>query len=51
MDLAFMRKVYNTSMFIADYLSWDKVQCNDGDKMRTVNDIHDEVYSLVKKRS
>lgn len=49
-DLDFMRKVYNSAMFIADYLSWDKVQCNDDNKMREKNDIHKEVYSLVKRR-
>lgn len=49
-DLDFMKKVYESAMFIADYLSWSKVQCNDKDKMRSVNDIHDEVYTLVKKK-
>jgi dTMP kinase len=37
-------------MFIADYLSWDKIECNDGNKMRDINDIHEEVYRLVKKQ-
>lgn len=49
-DQEFMKKVYKSAMFIADYLSWDKVQCNDGNKMRKISDIHEEVYSLVKKR-
>ena len=49
-DLEFMKKVYNNAMFIADYLSWDRVQCNIGNKMRDINDIHEEVYSLVKKK-
>ena len=49
-DLDFMKKVYASAMFIADYLSWDKVQCNDGDKMRSIDDIHDEIYNLVRKK-
>lgn len=49
-DLEYMKRVYDTAMFIADYLSWDKVKCNDGDKMRSVEDIHEDVYSLVRKR-
>ena len=49
-DLEFMKKVYKSAMFIADYLSWNMVQCNDGDKMRTIDDIHEEIYQLVKKR-
>ena len=49
-NLEFMKKVYDSAMFVADYLSIDKVQCNDGDKMRDKNDIHEDVYSLVKSR-
>ena len=49
-NLDFMKKVYESAMFIADYLSWDKVQCNDGNKMREIDDIHEEVYSLVKRK-
>ena len=44
-----MRKVYESAMFIADYLSWDQIQCNYGNKMREIEDIHEEVYQLVKK--
>jgi len=49
-DLEFMKKVYDSAMFIADYLSWDKVACNKGDNMREMDDIHEEVYTLIKKR-
>ena len=49
-DLLFMRKVYNSAMFIADYLSWDKIKCDDGNKMRDIDDIHEDVYGLVRKR-
>ena len=45
-----MKKVYDSAMFVADYLSFDKVQCNDGDKMRDKNDIHEDVYRLVQSR-
>lgn len=48
-NLDFMRKVYDSAMFIADYLSWDKVQCNDNDKMRSIDDIHKQIYKLVRK--
>lgn len=49
-NLDFMKKVYESAMFIADYLSWDKVQCNDGDEMRDIQDIHNEICSLIKKK-
>lgn len=49
-NLNFMKKVYESAMFIADYLSWDKVQCNIGNQMREIDDIHEEIYSLVKRK-
>lgn len=49
-DLTFMRKVYDNAMFIADYLCWDKIKCNAENKMRDINDIHEEIYTLVKKK-
>ena len=49
-DLDFMKKVYDSAMYIADYLCWDKVECSNGNGMRGIEDIHEEVYSLVKKR-
>ncbi len=49
-NLEFMKKVYDNAMFVADYLSWNKIQCNDGDKMRSIDDIHDEIYKLIHKK-
>lgn len=49
-NLDFMKKVYESAMFVADYLSWNKIQCNDGNKMRKISDIHDEIYSIINKK-
>ncbi len=48
-DLDYMHKVYENAMYIADYLEWDKVRCDYNGQMRPINDIHEEVYSKVKK--
>ena len=50
-DIEFMREAYENAMFVAEYLSWDMVQCNDGDKLRTREDIHEEVCRLVRKKT
>lgn len=50
-DLDYLKEVYDNSMFVADYLGWDIVSNNDGDRLRSREDIHEEVYSLVKKRT
>ena len=49
-DLEFMKKVYKSAMFVANYLDWDKVECSENDEMRSIEDIHEDVYRLVKKR-
>lgn len=48
-DLTFMRKVYDSALFVADYLSWDKVECSIDNKMKSIEEIHEEVYKLIKK--
>ena len=48
-DLEFMKRVYDNSMFIADYLNWDLIECSKGEKMASIEEIHEKVYSLVRK--
>ena len=50
-DVKYLREVYDNAMFVANHLSWNIVECNDGDKLRSREDIHEEIYSLVKKRT
>ncbi len=49
-DIAFMKKVYENSTFVANYLSWDQINCNDGNTMRSIEEIHNDIYKLVKKK-
>lgn len=49
-DDEYMRKVYDSAMYVEDYLSWHKVQCDDGDKMRPIEDIQEEIHQCVKKK-
>lgn len=49
-NLDFMKKAYESAVFTADYLNWDIIECNNGDKMRDIEDIHEEIYSLVKRK-
>ena len=48
-DIEFMKKVYESAMFIAEYLSWDMIKCDENNNMRSINDIHEEIYSRVRK--
>ena len=49
-DLTFMKNVSDTSISIAEKFNWSFIECVDGNKMRTAEDIHNEIYKLVKKR-
>ena len=44
----FMKKVYDNALFVANYLSWDIVECSKDGKMREKEDIHNEIYNLLK---
>lgn len=50
-NIEFMRKVYDNAMFIADYLNWDKIECNDGNKMRSIEEIHNDIYKVIGKKN
>ena len=48
-NLEFMKKVYENAMFIAKYLNWDRIICNDQNQMKNKEDIHKEVYKVLTK--
>ena len=48
-DLEFMKKVYDNANFIADYLNWNIIECSSNNELRSIEDIHNDVYQLVKK--
>ena len=48
-DLEFMRNVSDTSISIADKFNWSYVECMENNQMKSVQDIHENVYKLVEK--
>mgnify|MGYP003292307538 CR=1 FL=1 len=46
-DLEYMKRVYESAMFIADYLGWSAVRCDKDGKMRSIEEIHEDVYKLT----
>lgn len=48
-DLEFMKKVYDNALFVANYLSWDIIDCVSNNKMKSKDVIHEDIYKLVKK--
>ena len=50
-DLEYLKEVYENSMFVAEYLGWDIIYNNNGMELRSREDIHNDIYNLVKKRT
>lgn len=48
-DLTFMKNVSDTSISIANKFNWCYIECMQNDEMRTIEDIHEDVYKKVKK--
>ena len=46
-DLDYMRKVYDNALFVADYLNFSIINCDDGDDMRSIEDIHNDICELM----
>ena len=49
-DLSFMKKVYDNAMFLADYLGWSKIKCNEGNRMKSIEEIHNEIKAQVIRK-
>ncbi|WP_252233925.1 thymidylate kinase [Clostridium sp. ZS1] len=44
----YLAKSYYNSLEIAEKYNWDKIKCNDGDNLKTIEEIHEEIYKKVK---
>ena len=49
-DYSFMKRVSDNSIEIAKKFNWDFIECAENEEMRSIEDIHEDVYKLVKKR-
>ncbi len=50
-DHTYLEKTYNNSKFVAEKYAWNIINCLDGkiEKMRSIEDIHEEIYQKVLK--
>lgn len=48
-DEVFMKKVHENAQFVADYLNFSKIKCDDKDAMRKIEDIHEDIFKVIKK--
>ena len=48
-DLELMKKIYENAVFVANYLSWNIINCAENNEMKSIEDIHKDIKKLVKK--
>ncbi len=46
-DCEYMQKCYNNACFVAKKYSWSEIKCFENDKIRTIEDIHEEIRKTV----
>ena len=45
----YLKTAYNNAVSVAEHLGWHRVVCAKGLEIRTIEDIHEEIISIVKK--
>ena len=46
-DCLYMKKCYNNACFVAKKYAWDEIKCFNGDEIRSIEDIHEEIRKKV----
>ncbi|WP_300279748.1 dTMP kinase [Peptacetobacter sp.] len=49
-DINYLKKTYKNSLYIAEKYNWEKVECVENNELRTIEDISEEIYNIVKKK-
>jgi len=47
LDIDYLTKCYNNSIDIAKKYNWSKIDCVENGKLKSINDIHKEVYNYA----
>ena len=41
--------VYNTAQYASEILGWDRVECSNGDQMRSIEEIHESIKKILER--
>ena len=47
-DIELMKKIYENAVFVANYLSWNIINCANSNEVKSIDDIHQDIKKLVK---
>lgn len=46
-DILFMKKVYDNALFVAEYLNWEIITCDNGTSMKSIDEIHEDIKNRI----
>lgn len=49
-DYEYLKKAYDTSIEIAKKYNWNFIECSSNNEMRSPEEIHEDIYKLVKEK-
>lgn len=44
----YLKQCYDNSLYIAKRYKWNKIKCIEDNKVKTIDEIHEQIYNLVK---
>ena len=48
-DVQYLENCIRAGRFAAEYFGWTKIRCLDGERMRSVEEIHEDIYRCVEE--
>ena len=48
-DFSYLETSYNNAVYVAERFSWKRVSCVKDGEIRSVEDIHNDIYSIIKE--
>lgn len=49
-DYEYLQKTYKNALWVADQYNWKKVNCSKNNQLKTIDEIHEEIYEIIKSK-
>lgn len=48
-DTTYLEQSYNNAVYVAEHFNWERISCVEGDKIKSIEEISEEILSKVKE--
>ena len=49
-DSSFLKKSYDNACWVAENYNWVKIACTDNSVIRSIDEIHEDIYQSIKSK-